>query len=311
MAASPPVLGSGEGASPPRGALATVADYVSLTKPRIIELLLVTTVPAMALAAGRWPGTLAVTATLTGGALSAGAAHAYNMVIDRDIDGEMRRTRDRPLPAGRITAPRALVFATVLAVAGPLLLAVTVGSLAAAIAIAAIAFYVLVYTLALKRHTVHNIVIGGAAGAAPPLIGWAAVTGELTPAAWVLFAVVFLWTPPHFWALAIICRDDYEGVGMPMLPVVASPGVAARQSLGYAVATAATALALPLADERVGWLYVAAAAIGGVWFVVTAARTVVDPSPRIARKLFTGSIGYLSLVFLALLADQLLRRPGA
>jgi protoheme IX farnesyltransferase len=279
-------------------------------KPRIIELLLVTTVPAMTLAAGGWPGTVSVVATLIGGALTAGAAHAYNMAIDRDIDAAMDRTRSRPLPAGRITVPRALGFATVLAVCGPALLAATAGWLATALAVAAMAFYVVVYTLLLKRRTAQNIVIGGAAGAAPPLIGWAAVTGELALSAWVLFAVVVLWTPPHFWALAIICRRDYESADVPMLPVVAGPKAAARHSLTYAFATALAALALPLVDPRVGWLYIAAAAVGGAWFVLVAARVVSDPQPGTARRLFTGSIGYLSLVFIALLVDQLVRQPG-
>jgi protoheme IX farnesyltransferase len=198
-----------------RSARATVAAYFALTKPRIIELLLITTVPSMILAAGRWPGTWAVVATLIGGSLSAGGANALNNYVDRDIDQVMRRTRSRPLAKQVVAPANALVFGVVLGVAGFVWLAATTNLLAAGISTAALLFYVFVYTIRLKRTSTQNIVIGGAAGAAPALVGWAAVTGSLALPAWVLFLIVFYWTPPHFWALAIRYRDDYERAGVP------------------------------------------------------------------------------------------------
>ena len=206
-----------------------VASYFALTKPRIIELLLITTVPSMVLAAGRWPGLWPVVATLIGGSLSAGGANALNNYVDRDIDQIMKRTRSRPLARHEVPPSNALVFGIALGVAGFVWLWVTTNLLAAAIATAALLFYVFVYTLKLKRTSTHNIVIGGAAGAAPALVGWAAVNGSLDLPAWVLFLVVFYWTPPHFWALAIRYRDDYEKAGVPMLPVVAGVEATTRQ----------------------------------------------------------------------------------
>jgi len=195
--------------------------WVALIKPRIIELLLITTVPAMVLAARGWPGSALVAATLVGGVLTAGGANAINNVVDRDVDARMERTRRRPLPSAAIGPAEAFGVGVGLGVAGFFWLWVTTTLLAAVLAVAALGFYVIVYTIALKRSTPQNIVIGGAAGAAPALIGWAAVTGTLSLEAWVLFAVVFFWTPPHFWALAIRFRGDYAAAGIPMLPVVA------------------------------------------------------------------------------------------
>jgi heme o synthase len=283
-----------------------VAPYVALTKPRIIELLLVTTVPAMFLAARGWPGGRLIAATLVGGTLTAGAANAFNMVYDRDIDAVMTRTRSRPIPAGQVSPARALGFASVLAVVGPLWLWAVVGPLPAALTAGGMVFYVGVYTCWLKRATVQNIVIGGAAGAVPALVGWAAVTGELSAAAWLLFAVVFLWTPPHFWALAVICAEDYAEVAVPMLPVVHGRAEAARRSLRYAVATVTASLLLPIADPAVGWLYLLAASCLGALFVGRAAQFRTDPSPRRARPLFAFSITYLAVLSLALVLDQVL-----
>jgi heme o synthase len=287
----------------------TLAAYVALTKPRIIELLLVTTVPPMFLAAGGWPGGWLILATLVGGTLTAGAANVFNMVRDRDIDAVMVRTRERPLPAGQVSVWGALAFATVLGTVGPLMLWWTVNGLAAALTTAAMAFYVLVYSCWLKRTTVHNIVIGGAAGAVPALVGWAAVTGSLSPAAWVLFMVVFLWTPPHFWALAIVCDGDYESAAVPMLPVVHGRTEAARRSVRYAAATVGVSFLLPLTDPHVGLVYLAASALLGALFVLRAVQLHRDPRPAVARPLFTYSIVYLALLFAAVVADQVIPLP--
>lgn len=289
----------------------SVRDYIALTKPRIIELLLVTTVPPMFLAAEGWPGGWLILATLLGGTLTAGAANVFNMVIDRDIDAVMSRTRDRPLPAHRITVGRAVAFGTVLGLVGPLWLWWAVNPLAAVLTAAAMAYYVGIYSAWLKRSTVQNIVIGGAAGAVPALVGWAAVTGTLQPGAWVLFAVVFLWTPPHFWSLAIVCDQDYARASVPMLPSVHGREETARRSLHYAAATVVCSLGLPLADDRVGLVYVAAALILGGLFLFRAVRLRRDPTAGIARRLFTFSITYLALLFGALVIDQLVRLPGA
>ena len=197
-----------------------LSAYVQLTKPRIVELLLITTVPAMIAAAGGWPGLWLVVATLIGGTLSAAGANTINCVVDRDIDAIMRRTRSRPLPAGRVRPGPALLFGVGLGVAGFLWLWATTNLLAATLSTSALLFYVLVYTMFLKRTSPQNIVIGGAAGAVPALVGWAAVSNSLAAPAWVMFAIIFLWTPPHFWALSLRYEDDYRAAGVPMLPVV-------------------------------------------------------------------------------------------
>ncbi|HEY5727125.1 MAG TPA: heme o synthase, partial [Acidimicrobiia bacterium] len=197
-----------------------VRAYVELTKPRIIELLLITTVPAMIVAAEGWPGLGLIMATLVGGTLSAAGANTLNQVLDRDIDRVMRRTASRPLPTDRVTPGHAVVFGMALGIAGFAWLWATTNLLAAVLSTAGLAFYVLVYTMWLKRTTTQNIVIGGAAGAVPPLVGWAAVTGSLALPAWFMFAIVFYWTPPHFWALSLRYRDDYAAAGVPMMPVV-------------------------------------------------------------------------------------------
>jgi len=291
----------------PSGSLSTrskAASYFALTKPRIIELLLITTVPSMVLAAGRWPGLWPVLATLIGGSLSAGGANALNNYVDRDIDEIMKRTRSRPLARHEVPPSNALVFGIALGVAGFVWLWVTTNLLAAAIATAALLFYVFVYTLRLKRTSTQNIVIGGAAGAAPALVGWAAVTGSLALPAWVLFLVVFYWTPPHFWALAIRYRDDYERAGVPMLPVVAGVEATTRKMLLYTgLMVAISLLLVPVAGMR--WIYLVAAIVLGAWFLWDTWR--VYRRPEDAMRLFTTSTVYLSALFGAVMLDVLVR----
>jgi heme o synthase len=269
-----------------------VGDYVSLTKPRIVELLLVTTVPAMLVAAGGWPGGQLLLATLVGGAAVSGSAHATNMVLDRDIDAAMQRTAHRPVPSGRIRPGAALVFAGALLVGGTALLLVYANWQAAALTVAAWAWYVGIYTVWLKRRSAQNIVIGGAAGAAPPLIGWAAVTGELAAPAWILFALVTLWTPTHFWALAVGTGQDYARANVPMLPIVRGPAVAARHGAIYAGLTVATALLLPVVGVG-GWPLAVLTALLGAWFLQRAVALVRDPTPKRAWRLFHGSNAFL------------------
>jgi heme o synthase len=274
----------------------TMSDYLSLTKPRIVELLLITTVPAMLVAAGGWPGAGLLVATVVGGGLVSGSAHATNMVLDRDIDAAMHRTAHRPVPSGRISPQAALVFAAVLLVTGTGLMLATTGWLAAVLTVAAWAWYVGIYTLWLKRRSVHNIVIGGVAGAAPPMIGWAAVTGNIAPTALVLFAVVVLWTPTHFWALAVGTGTDYARANVPMLPVVRGPKVAARQGAGYAIATVAASLTLPLTGVGGIWFVIIAGALGAV-FITRSVRLIARPDPKAAWKVFHTSNAYLAILF--------------
>jgi protoheme IX farnesyltransferase len=291
-------------AAPSRSGRSAIGAYFALTKPRIIELLLITTVPSMILAAGRWPGTWPVLATLIGGSLSAGGANALNNYVDRDIDQVMRRTRSRPLARQVVPPGNALVFGIVLGVAGFLWLWATTNLLAAAISTAALLFYVFVYTLALKRTSAQNIVIGGAAGAAPALVGWAAVTGSLDLPAWFLFLIVFYWTPPHFWALAIRYREDYERAGVPMLPVVAGVEATTRKMLLYTgLMVAISLLLVPVAGMR--WIYLAAAIGLGGWFLWGTWR--VYRRPQDAMRLFTTSTVYLSALFAAVALDVLVR----
>ena len=282
-----------------------LAAYVALTKPRIIELLLVTTVPAMIVAERGMPATWLILATLVGGTLAAGGANATNMVIDRDIDKLMHRTRKRPLVTGEISPRNALIFAVGLEIAAAAWLAVVVNPLSAVLALSATLFYVFVYTLWLKRTSTQNIVIGGAAGAVPVLVGWAAVTNGLAVAPFVMFAIIFVWTPPHFWALAIRYKADYAAADVPMLPVVATFDETAKRIVAYTVVLWATSLAFWPAGSM-GWIYLAAAtALGGVftWKAVVLARS---RKPDQAMKLFKYSITYITLLFGAMAADQLL-----
>jgi protoheme IX farnesyltransferase len=293
-------------ASMPVVTLEKARSYLALTKPRIIELLLVTTLPTMFVARRGVPGVWLMVATLAGGALAAGGANAINMVVDRDIDKVMHRTRNRPLVTGAMTPRAALVFALTLEVAAFAELWTWVNLLSALLAISATLFYVFVYTLWLKRVSTQNIVIGGAAGAVPVLVGWAAVTDRLGWAPVVLFAVIFIWTPPHFWALAIRYRDDYESAGVPMLPVVATLKRTARQILVYTVLLVAVTL-LFAAVGHMGLLYVISAAVLGALFVVYAVRLWQTATPRSAMRLFQYSITYLTLLFAAMAGDVLVR----
>jgi len=287
----------------------TFSDYLALTKPRIIELLIVTTVPALVLAARGVPSFRVFGATLVCGALAAGSANALNCYLDRDIDALMHRTERRPLSRGSISPRAALTFGLALGVVAVAGLALATNLLAAWLTAAAIAFYVLVYTALLKRRTSQNIVWGGAAGCMPVLIGWAAVTGSLAWTPVVLFGVVFLWTPPHFWALAFRFRRDYEAASVPMLPVVATAPVVARQIVLYSWAMVATSLLLyPVAHLSVVFL-AAAIALGGVFLrEAHALRTRVargdDPRPM---RLFHWSITYLGLLCMAASLDVLVR----
>ncbi|HYJ77475.1 MAG TPA: heme o synthase, partial [Actinomycetes bacterium] len=237
-------VGAAVSPRPPRTARQVVSGYVALTKPRIIELLLVTTVPTMLLAEGGIPSLWLVAATLVGGTLAAGSANTLNCYLDRDIDQVMHRTERRPLATGLVSPREALGFGIVLGALAVGWFLLTVGSLPAVLALAAIAFYVGVYTLALKRRTPQNIVWGGAAGCMPVLIGWSAVTGSLSWAPVVLFGIIFFWTPPHYWPLSLRFRDDYAAAGVPMLPVVASPTTVARQVVVYSWVMVAVSLLL-------------------------------------------------------------------
>jgi len=289
-------------AAPAPGGLARVGAFVALTKPRIIELLLITTVPTMVVAAGGWPSIRLLAVTLVGGTLSAGGANAANMYLDRDIDALMRRTAHRPLVTGAVSARAALAFAAGLEVAAFLMLWLTVNLLSAGLALSAALFYVFVYTAMLKRLSPQNIVIGGAAGAVPVLVGWAAVRGTLGWPALALFALVFFWTPPHFWALAIRYRDDYAKAHVPMMPVVRSIERTSWQILAYAVATVATSVAFGVVADM-HWLYWVVAVIAGGAFVGLCGRLVASPGATVAMKVFHWSITYLSLVFVAMALD--------
>jgi protoheme IX farnesyltransferase len=282
-----------------RSRAAVARGLVALTKPRIIELLLVTTVPTMLLADRGMPGLGVIAATLVGGTLAAGSANTLNCYLDRDIDAVMRRTERRPLATATIRPGEALVWGVVLGVIATVLLGFTTNWLTAGLALAAICFYVFVYTLGLKRHTPQNIVWGGAAGCMPVLIGWAAVTGRLSWAPLVLFAVIFFWTPPHFWALAMRFRDDYAAAGVPMLPVVAEERTVARRILFYSYLMVGASLLLwPVASTS--WIYPVLAGGCGVVFLAEAHRL-----ERAARRgagvhpmrLFHLSISYLTVVF--------------
>jgi heme o synthase len=291
--------------TPKRPIGATLGAYVRLTKPRVIELLLVTAIPPMFLAAGGVPAVRLMLAVLVGGAMAAGGANTINCWIERDRDQLMRRTHDRPLPQGEINPKNALVFGIVLNVAAFALLATVANLLAAALTLFATLFYVFVYTIWLKPRTVQNIVIGGAAGAVPTLVGWAAVSGDLSAPAWILFAVVFAWTPAHFWALALKYRDDYAAAGIPMLPVMRGEEVTVRQIAGYAMITVALTLSLTLTGW-VGRFYAIAAAALGALFVLQALALRRDPGPRRAIRFFAFSNVYLMLVFVAVAVDALI-----
>jgi len=287
---------------------AKVRAYVALTKPRIIELLLVTTVPTMFVAAHRLPSARLVVLTVLGGTLAAGGANAMNMVYDRDIDALMQRTKGRPLVTGEIGVAGAVVFAIGLEVAAFFLLWWQVNLLSAVLAVSATAFYVGVYTMWLKRSTAQNIVIGGAAGAVPVLVGWSAVTDHLGLAPLVLFGIIFLWTPPHFWSLAVRYRDDYRAANVPMLPVVADLKAVVRQIVCYTLALVALSIVLgPVA--HLGIAYVVVAAVLGAVFVQRSLSLRRDASPKRAMRLFGWSISYLTGLFVAMGVIAVVQHP--
>ena len=295
---------------------ARIRAYFLLTKPRVVELLLITTVPAMIVAAKGWPSVWLLIATLIGGSLAAGGAGAINCFVDRDIDDLMERTASRPVPAGSIEAPRALAFGILLEIASFGWLVATVNLPAALLAVGATVFYVLIYTMWLKRATPSNIVIGGAAGAAPVLVGWAAVTGRMGIPALVMFAIIYYWTPPHFWALSLRYSDDYAAAGVPMLPVVRGPQATARHIVLYTISLAGVSLVLyPLAS--LGPIYLVSAVVLGALFIRSSLRlqrNVTVPgggiNAREAMALFHFSIAYLSLLFVAMAADRLIGGGG-
>ncbi len=282
--------------------LARVSAYVALTKPRIIELLLITTLPTMILAKGGMPDVWLMIATLLGGTLAAGGANAINMYVDRDIDKLMHRTAKRPLVTGVIAPRNALIFAITLEVVAFVELWAWVNLLSAVLAVSATLFYVFIYTLWLKRTSKQNIVIGGAAGAMPVLVGWAAVTDSLAWTPIVLFAVIFMWTPPHFWALAFKYKDDYEAAHVPMMPVVATFRRTAIEILVYTVImVGCTLLLAPVA--HLGLLYVVSAALLGAGFIALAVRLWVLATPKASMQLFSYSITYLTLLFCIMAVD--------
>ncbi|MEH2362747.1 heme o synthase [Nostoc sp.] len=286
--------------------LQVIQSYYQLTKPRIIPLLLITTAGSMWIAAKGEVDPLLLLVTLTGGTLAAASAQTINCVYDRDIDYDMERTRHRPMPSGKVQPRDALIFAIALATISFTLLAVFANLLAALLAFSGIVFYILVYTHWLKRHTPQNIVVGGAAGAIPALVGWAAVTGTLSWSAWLIFAIVFLWTPPHFWALALMIKDDYAKVGIPMLPVIEGTTATVKQIWYYTLLTvvATGLLVYPLGAS--GILYAAIALILGGLFIYKSWRLLQNPEDRtVAKELFLYSISYMMLLCLGMVVDSL------
>jgi heme o synthase len=281
-----------------------VGAYIALTKPRIIELLLITTIPAMVLAQQGWPSARLILITLAGGSLAAGGANAINMVVDRDIDKLMPRTQNRPLVTGALTPRSALVFALVLQVLAFAVLWAGANLLSAVLALSATLFYVFVYTLWLKRTSTQNIVIGGAAGAVPALVGWAAVRNDVAWPPVVLFLIIFFWTPPHFWALGIRYADDYRAANVPMLPSVATLEVTTRKMVLYTVVMIACSLVMaPVAS--LGWIYIVAAVVCGAAFLWGAVDLGRNPTPQRSMRLFGFSISYVTLLFAALTVDVL------
>ena len=285
-------------------ARSTAAAYVALTKPRIIVQLLITTVPTMIVAQRGLPSIWLIVATMIGGAFAAGGANAVNMYVDRDIDAIMKRTKGRPIVTGEIAPRNALVFSVALLAIAGAWLARYVNVLSAVLALTAAAIYIFIYTLWLKRTSSQNIVIGGAAGCMPVLVGWAAVTNSLALEPFILFGVIFLWTPPHFWALAVKYKDDYSAAEVPMLPSVASMESTSRQIVAYSVAVWALGVAFaPIAD--MGWIYLATSIVAGGMFTLYSVQLLRDPNAKRAMKVFTFSLTYLTALFLAMAVDQL------
>lgn len=282
--------------------------YLALTKPRIIELLLITTVPAMVVANQAIPSPLKIVYTVLGGTLAAGGANAVNMWFDRDIDAMMKRTQNRPLVTGEVSPSGALMFAIALETVSFLLLWSSVNLLSAILALSAALFYVFIYTMWLKRSSSSNIVIGGAAGAVPVLVGWAAVTDRLDLAPVLMFAIIFLWTPPHFWALAFRYKEDYANAKVPMLPAVATFRKTANQILIYSVLLTGVSLLLgPVA--HLGLIYDSAALLLGIGFIYYAIKLRQSESPKVAMRVFSYSISYLTMLFVAMGVDVVVRHP--
>jgi protoheme IX farnesyltransferase len=289
--------------------LSTLRDYLGLTKPNVMSLLLFTTFTAMMMAAGGWPSPLLVWWTLLGGALASASSAAINMYLDRDIDALMTRTKKRPIPSGRIEPHQALVFGIVLGAIAFVQLALTVNLLAAALSTVGVLYYVFIYTMWLKRLTPQNIVVGGAAGSIPPLVGWAAVTGHLGLTALLLFLIVFVWTPPHFWALALMKKEEYARVGIPMLPAVRGDAETKKQILIYTAALTAVTLAMvPL--HLMGMVYLACAVALDAIFLAFAVWVARTGSRRSEGLMYRFSMLYLALLFVAMVVDRFGRGPG-
>lgn len=296
------------GGRDPRSAGAVIRSYVALTKPRIIELLLITTIPTMFLAAGGFPSVWLILNTMIGGYLAAGGANTLNMYLERDIDAKMKRTRNRPIPSGAVTPRAALIFGITISIVSALWLGLLVNWASAALAVGAILLYVVFYTMLLKRRTSQNIVWGGIAGCMPVLIGWSAVTGTVSWTAVLLFMVIFFWTPPHYWPLAEKFSHDYANAGVPMLPVVASKMSVARQMIMHTALMVASSLAIiPLGAT--GWVYGVAAVASGAWFGFLVVRYALRARRGLTGKalgpmtVFHGSITYLTVLFVALAVD--------
>lgn len=280
-------------------------DFLILSKPLIVALLLLTTLGGMVAGGRAWPSPALALWTILGGALAAGGSSALNQYIDRDLDKHMQRTARRPLAAGRLTAAEGLSFGLALCLVSYYVLACMINLTAALLSLAGIFYYVIFYSVLLKKATVQNIVIGGGAGAIPPMVGWAAATGHLSLAAWVLFLIVFMWTPPHFWALAIVRLRDYERAGVPMLPVVKGEAVARSQILIYTLVLVATTLLLPLLHAT-GTVYLVSAVILGMLLIVAAWRVWQIPGNKVAWTMYRWSSMYLAFIFLALIIDAVI-----
>ncbi|MGI8403226.1 MAG: heme o synthase [Thermomicrobiales bacterium] len=281
-----------------------VNEYVQLMKPGILTLLLVTTLGAMLIAGNGIPSFGLVLITILGGTLTAGGANVFNCYIDRDIDAKMNRTKQRATASGRMKPRTALIFGITITLAGVLMLGFFANWLAAGLALIGNLYYVFIYTLWLKRTTPHNIVVGGAAGAIPPLVGWAAVTGTLAPGAWILFAIIFYWTPPHFWALALLKQGEYGRVGVPMLPVVSGEQETRKQIFLYTVLL--TAVTLLLVPFGMSWIYLVGALALCAYFLFLAWRLLTDPSKELARKTFFYSIWFVAGIFAVMVSDRLI-----
>lgn len=286
--------------------LQVIQSYYQLTKPRIIPLLLITTAGSMWIAASGEVDPILLLVTLTGGTLAAASAQTINCIYDRDIDYDMERTRHRPIPSGRVQPRDALIFAVILGVISFALLSIFANLLSAFLAMSGIVFYLLIYTHWLKRNSTQNIVIGGAAGAIPALVGWAAVTGTLSPTAWLIFGIVFVWTPPHFWSLALMIRDDYAKVGVPMLPVVAGEEATVWQIWWYTLVTVAATFLLVYPLHSVGIIYTIIALCLGAVFIRKAWQLLQNPQDRsLAKGMFLYSISYMMLLCLGMVIDSL------